>query len=221
MDEFQERIAVIALECIAPCGFVLAGGQSLQAHGIIERPSADVDLFTDQPDSNRFAAAVAAVENALVMGGLTVEVVQSERTFARLTVIEHDPEQKALLEMALDPRNFSPAMMSVGPVLDLRDAVANKMATVFGRAYPRDYIDLAAIMRSGRYSREELLRMAATADLGFNRTIFREELEAVDRFDDSEFAVYELDSDEINEVRTAMRDWAADLASGHDDPNAD
>lgn len=46
--------------------------------------------------------------------------------------------------MALDPRNFSPSMMSVGPVLDLRDSVANKMATVFGRAYARDYIDLVS-----------------------------------------------------------------------------
>lgn len=74
-------------------------------------------------------------------------------------------------------------------------------------------------MRSGLYSREELLRMAAAADLGFNRAMFREALEAVDHFDDSEFAVYELDAAEISEVRTAMRDWAAELASGNDGPN--
>jgi hypothetical protein len=71
MDEIQERIASLALEALARYGFVLAGGQSLQVHGLVDRPSADLDLFTDQVDAAEFARAVREVAEAL--WGVTVE----------------------------------------------------------------------------------------------------------------------------------------------------
>lgn len=52
MDEIQERIASVALGALARYGFVLAGGQSLQVHGLVDRPSADLDSVAafDLPD---------------------------------------------------------------------------------------------------------------------------------------------------------------------------
>ncbi len=184
MDELQERVATIALRNRAPYGFVLAGGQSLQAHGFIQRPSTDLDLFTDKLDPTAFAAVLAEVVAGLSNAGYVVEVVRSAQTFARLDVSDPRPKLQTTVDLAVDAREFLPAMLSVGPVLDIRDAVANKVVAVFGRGYARDYLDLAAIMRSAKYPREELLRMAATVDPGFDRTMFRGALEAVDRFDD-------------------------------------
>lgn len=220
MDGLQERVATVALRDLAPYGFVLAGGQSLQVHGFIQRPSTDLDLFTDQMDSQGFASALAEVVAGLSNAGYVVEVVRSAQTFARLDVSDPGPNLQTTVDMAVDAREFPPAMLSVGPVLDVRDAVANKVVTVFGRGYARDYLDLAAIIRSAAYSREELLRMAAIVDPGFDRTMFREALEAVDRFDDDEFLVYDLDVAEVADVRSAMHDWAAELRAGAGRPGA-
>src|SRR6266480_4768911 len=48
IDELQRKVAVIALQTAARHGFALAGGNALIAHGIIDRPTQDVDLFSDQ-----------------------------------------------------------------------------------------------------------------------------------------------------------------------------
>jgi hypothetical protein len=60
MDPTHRRLAEIGLRAAARFGFALAGGYAVQEHGIIQRLSEDVDLFTtfarmsvhdaDQPD---------------------------------------------------------------------------------------------------------------------------------------------------------------------------
>jgi hypothetical protein len=47
MDPFHERLARVALDVAASYGFALAGGYAVQAHGFLDRPSADVDLFAE------------------------------------------------------------------------------------------------------------------------------------------------------------------------------
>jgi hypothetical protein len=46
MDAFQARLARIALEAVGDRGFVLGGGHAVQLHGMAERPSEDIDLFS-------------------------------------------------------------------------------------------------------------------------------------------------------------------------------
>ena len=48
IDELQREVATIALRTAARHGFALAGGNALIAHGVIDRPTDDVDLFSDQ-----------------------------------------------------------------------------------------------------------------------------------------------------------------------------
>lgn len=43
MDPFHERLARVALDVAASHGFALAGGYAVQAHGFLDRPSADVE----------------------------------------------------------------------------------------------------------------------------------------------------------------------------------
>ncbi|HET8658178.1 MAG TPA: nucleotidyl transferase AbiEii/AbiGii toxin family protein [Micromonosporaceae bacterium] len=47
-DPLQAEVARLALTAAGKHGFALAGGRALIAHGIVNRPTADVDLFTDQ-----------------------------------------------------------------------------------------------------------------------------------------------------------------------------
>ena len=61
-------MAAIGLRATAEHGFALGGGNALIAHGIIDRFTEDVDLFTDQESG--VAAAAEAAEAALAGAGL-------------------------------------------------------------------------------------------------------------------------------------------------------
>ena len=104
-----------------------------------------------------------------------------------------------------------PVRLEIGPVLHVDDAIANKVATLFGRAEARDYIDVDAVLRSGRYGREDLLRLAAEADPGFDRVQFATALAAIDRFPDGEFTVYGLSRQQVIRLREGFRSWASEL----------
>ena len=53
MEPRHERIAKIALAAGARYGLALAGGYAVSAHGIGNRPSGDVDLFTSWQHRDR------------------------------------------------------------------------------------------------------------------------------------------------------------------------
>jgi hypothetical protein len=61
---------------------------------------------------------------------------------------------------------------------------------LFGRALPRDFLDVDAAVTSGRYTREQLLGLAAEADQGFDRLLFAEALGALTQITDAAFAEY-------------------------------
>jgi Nucleotidyl transferase AbiEii toxin, Type IV TA system len=61
----HHRVAAVALATAGKHGFALGGGNALLAHGVITRPTQDVDLFTDQEHGLEAAAgAVAALRQA-------------------------------------------------------------------------------------------------------------------------------------------------------------
>ena len=64
-------MAVIALRAAAPHGFALGGGNALIAHGIVDRSTQDVDVFSDEEGG--VAAAADAVEAALRDAGFGTE----------------------------------------------------------------------------------------------------------------------------------------------------
>ncbi|MGH3796123.1 MAG: hypothetical protein ACRDSP_14670 [Pseudonocardiaceae bacterium] len=60
----------------------------------------------------------------------------------------------------IDWRAHPPVTLGIGAVLHPDDAVANKLAALYGRAADRDYVDVDAVLRSGRYSSADLLHLA-------------------------------------------------------------
>ena len=71
VSELHGQVAAVALCAAARHGFALGGGNALMAHGVIDRFTADVDLFTD--DEAGVAAAAGAVEAALRRAGFAAE----------------------------------------------------------------------------------------------------------------------------------------------------
>jgi len=102
---------------------------------------------------------VNAVRDAYTSDELTVEVVPSGATFARLLVTDEDGRQTKV-EMGYDWRAEPPAMTAVGPVLHPDDAIPNKVSALYSRAEARDYVDVHAALTSGRYTPGHLLRLA-------------------------------------------------------------
>lgn len=194
MDPFHERLARIGLGAVRRYGFCLAGGYAVQAHGFIERRSEDVDLFTTADGD--LPAAVDALADALRREGLAVAIVRRSPTFARLDVTDPGNGANAPIELGVDWRRFLPADLDIGPVLHADDAVANKVCALFGRGELRDYVDVDAIVGSGRYSVESLLALAADHDPGFDTAMFADALRAVRRFAPTAFATYGLSPDD-------------------------
>ena len=72
MEPRHERIARVALTAGAEYGLALAGGYAVSAHGMGDRPSGDIDLFTSWQRRGEFAELVAAVVVALEVAGYKV-----------------------------------------------------------------------------------------------------------------------------------------------------
>src|SRR5580700_7327348 len=199
MDPFHERLARVALDVAASYGFALAGGYAVQAHGFLDRPSTDVDLFAEASAHFDFSQAVDAVIAAYRRDGLEADAEVRSSTFARLSV--SSGEERAKVELGVDWRKNEPILLAVGPVLHADDAVANKVCALFGRALPRDFLDVDAAISSGRYTREQLLELAAEADHGFDRLLFADALGALTQITDAAFAEYRADPGMIADMR--------------------
>lgn len=209
MDAFHEHLARTGLTAARRYGFALAGGYAVQAAGLLERPSEDVDLFTAWDRRDEFSTAVTAVVDAYRDDGLTVTIERQYDTFARLTVTDDDRVSK--VELGVDWRANEPILMAIGPVLHPDDAVANKMSALYGRAYARDFIDIDATLQSGRYTQETLLTLAQRADRGFDRRIFADALGQADLLDPDDFAQYGITDQTLNDLRGRFAAWRRGL----------
>jgi len=56
----QREITRLALRSLDGTSFVLAGSGAIREHGLVDRPTEDVDLFTSDVDLQQFSAAVDA-----------------------------------------------------------------------------------------------------------------------------------------------------------------
>lgn len=210
---FQASVARLALDVAAEHGFALAGGHALIAHGVVDRPTEDVDLFTDESGGVRAAASL--VETALTRAGLTVETMPEEDDLGDLfygfdnDMVEYevrDDQHIVRLQLVRFARSHSPVVMSIGPVLHLDDVIGTKVAALATRAYPRDFIDVAAALR--RYPREQLIELARRADPALTDEEFADAVSRLDRLDDSVFAeLYGRSPEQIAGIRAQFADW--------------
>lgn len=96
-------------------------------------------------------------------------------------------------------------------MLHADDAVANKVCALFGRALTRDFLDVDAAITSGRYTREQLLELAADADHGFDRLLFADTLGALTQFTDTAFAEYRAEPGTLADMRHRFAQWRQEL----------
>jgi hypothetical protein len=105
-------------------------------------------------------------------------------------LVTDDASRSCKVDLGVFWQANAPMLLEVGPVLHPDDAVAGKMDALFNRWAPRDFLDIDAILGSGRYLREHLLAIAAEHNPGFDRALFAEALSYLRRIPDRDFAAY-------------------------------
>lgn len=213
IDELHREVAAVCLRAAAGHGFALAGGNALIAHGIIDRPTDDVDLFSDQEAG--VAAAGQAVEDALREAGFRAERRDKTGSLGDIFdgmgeglaewIITAPGGQQTMLQMAYFDRSHGPVTMDVGPVLDLEDLAGSKVCALASRVEPRDYVDTAAALK--RYTADELISFARRLDPGLEDRDFADAGRQLDRMPDGVFARYGLGPRSVAGLRQRFKAW--------------
>lgn len=164
-------------------GFALAGGGALVVHGLTDRSTNDLDFFTPAPAD--VPVLRQALEIVFAEAGLTVAVVRDTETFVRLAV--GDGITDTLIDLAWDARMRPAVASDLGPVLDQEELAADKVLALFGRAEPRDFLDVYDLSQPLGWPR--LLALAEQKDGGFSPERLAESLGRMDRLDQADFGI--------------------------------
>jgi len=213
VTDLHRQVAAIALRAAGRHGFALGGGNALMAHGVIDRFTADVDLFTDREAG--VAAAADAVEAALRDAGFEAERQGKTGGLAGIFegmgdglaewIIAAPGGEQMMLQMAYFDRSRGPVIMDVGPVLDLEDVIGGKVCALASRAYDRDYVDTGAAL--ARYSVHQVIGFARRLDPGLEDRDFSDAGRRLDRMDDAAFARFGLGPRDVAELRARFVPW--------------
>lgn len=130
------------------------------------------------------------------------------------TLVLNDGQHRCKVDLGVFWRARSPVRLDIGPVLHPDDAVAGKMDALFNRWAPRDFLDIDAVLASGRYTRQQLLSVLAEHNPGFSTGMFLESLSYLHRIPDRDFAAYGMSQERIEAMRREFRRWEEDLRAG-------
>lgn len=212
--EKQRRLSKVLLDACEGMGMALAGSSAIREHGLISRPTEDIDLFAPvelMSKLGEYEAMVSSMEEALARNGYSIVGAREEGMFRHYDV--SDGESLLKVDVSIDYRESPTVMLGVGETLALDDAVANKVCAVFSRAEPRDYLDLDSIRRNGPFSDAGLIELAARNDLGFDAGIFASMISRVEMVTPRQVERYGVSAAELDAIKGRYRSWHAELTA--------
>ena len=184
-------------------GFVVVGGAALLALSLIDRPTEDLDFFTDDP--TRISDAVTALIATAGSNGWPVEIVRSTATFHRMELTVD--RETVLVDLAVDsPPRRETVTASIGPTLDPLELAGRKLLALFDRAAPRDFADVHRL--SLRFDRTAIVDIAIEIDPGLDLAYLAYALDRAATISDRDFPA---EADEIERLRLWAADWAQSI----------
>lgn len=181
------------------------------AHGIVDRVTKDVDLFTDR-DADEAVRLAAALRTALAARGYRIEPAARPPHENRFVAIDPATAEAVQIEVFPDGgRLHPPVQLDVGPVLHPDDLAADKLLAMWGRGEPRDFVDVVALLE--RYPADRLLELAASKDRGFGPDSFVHAIGAIDRVTPARWAAAGIEPARAARVRETILAWREQLTS--------
>jgi hypothetical protein len=164
ITDLQREILIIFSEIRDSKMFYLTGGTALAEFYLGHRKSFDLDIFTTEkgliiPFSYAFEQELKKI--------FLVKVVRRYETFVEFEVSAKGDSTKVQLAYDLPFRFENPVDSDIGvKVNDYTDLIVDKLLAFFGRAEPRDAIDLFFILKTEDFWK--LIELAKQKDPGFD-----------------------------------------------------
>ncbi|MFJ3823485.1 nucleotidyl transferase AbiEii/AbiGii toxin family protein [Streptomyces nodosus] len=210
MPELHTRLLADVIALGSPYPLVLTGGYAVRAHRLVNRPSQDLDVATENPAPMTDIAAV--VRAGLEARGWNVQALETAPLSARFTVSDPATGQECEVDI-LKEVFWRPVTQSrYGPVLAEEDVIGTKVRALADRGAPRDLIDVFAASR--RWNTTDLEEFGRRHARGrFELEDLQANLAGAEWTDDEAFAAYGLDDAAVSALRAWALEWSDDLAA--------
>lgn len=205
LSDLHRRLLRDVLDIGNALPFVITGGYAVQAHGLVDRMSQDIDVATASFRPMQEIAAMLAA--GLIQRGWQVHVIGVEPVSARFMVTDPELGKECEVDILKEAFNQQPDETAFGPVLALDDVIGTKMRALAGRGYPRDLIDIHAASRFRSPAELESLGRTHSWD-EFNLEELASRLDHAEWYEDEAFAAYGRTPEEIADIRRWARAWA-------------
>ena len=214
LSEFQKAFLRLFAGLPDQERFYLTGGTALAEYYLAHRLSYDLDLFTSEADL--ILPFSYRLEQAFGTAGLQITVVRRFASFVELQVSQGENTLK--VDLALDsPFRLAPVEQGDAGVMvnDFLDIQADKTLAFFGRAEPRDAIDLYFLLQKVKL--EELAELARQKDTGFDLYWFAIALNKTAKFPDelSRWPVKMLAACDPVELKRSFQSLAMRIMADH------
>jgi hypothetical protein len=188
-------------------GLGVAGGYAVKAHGLVERPSEDIDFATGT--AAPIEEIVAALATAYRTAGFEVRVLDADGRKGHL-LVTFPLSGTYRVDVLKEPLNHPVVWMEFGPVIALADAVALKMGALHDRALPRDVLDVHGA--AAYFTRAELIAACRAAiDEDFSLETLRDQLTFAATYPDEAFSRYGAKQELIAEVKEWALNWSTQI----------
>lgn len=199
LDGDHKALVDAALSVCARYGLAVAGGYAVKAHGLVERPSEDIDFATGA--AAPIEEIVAALDAAYRTAGFDVQVLDAEGRKGHL-LVTFPLGGTYRVDVLKEPLNH--------PVV-WADTVALKMGALHDRALPRDVLD--AHGAAARFTRAELIAACRGAlDEDFSLETLRDQLAFAATYPDEAFSRYGAGQELITEVKAWALSWSTEIS---------
>lgn len=207
LDGDHRTLVETVLPACSKYGLGVAGGYAVKAHGLVERPSEDIDFATGT--AAPIGEIVAGLAAAYRAADFTVQVLGADGRKGHL-LVTFPLGGTYRVDVLKEPLNHPVVWMEFGPVIALADAVALKMGALHDRALPRDVLDVHGA--TSRFTRPELIAACRAAlDEEFSLETLRDQLTFASTYPDDAFSRYGAGPELIAEVKAWALDWSTEL----------
>ncbi|WP_030565751.1 nucleotidyl transferase AbiEii/AbiGii toxin family protein [Streptomyces aureocirculatus] len=210
LSDLHRRLLADVLAIGTPYPLVITGGYAVQAHGLINRLSQDLDVATENPAP--MDEIIRTLSEGLMTRGWGVRQIATDPLSGRLVVLETATGEECEVDVLKEAFWSPPTTTEHGPVLAFDDVIGTKVRAMADRGAVRDLIDVHAASQHRTTADLEVLGRRH-ARVEFNLGDLRDRLVGAEWWDDENFADYGLDEGQIQELRAWALQWATDLES--------